>query len=342
MTHVPTGAPFQERGGRTRGVLDLVAGRYPGFLFGLPVSRALPVFHFHETTPAALEPAFRYLAENNYRTVLSDEVERIVRHGQRPPERSVMLAFDDAWASLWLVVGPLLKKYRLRAVTYAIPGRMQDAASTRPTMDDGPVDAESADRAPAPFVTWPELKALSDSGWVDVQSHTWSHSMVFCGNQPVGQVDAGYAAEPFLNRPRLNVDDPPEFLEPSASGAPLYARRSRMSDATRFLRAGNGTWRRETPDEQRIAIDHELDHARQVLQSRLGTTVNHVCLPWGVSGLLTTAALDRHGFATAFANRMSGRYVVSPGDQPFFLKRLNSRHIFALPGRGRRAFVTFP
>lgn len=342
MQHVPIGAPFDERGGRARGLLDLVAGRYPGFLFGLPVGRALPVFHFHETTEAALEPAFRYLAENNYRTVTSNTVTAIVRDGDTPPPQSVMLAFDDAWASLWLVVGPLLKRYGLRAVTYAIPGRITEADRVRPTIDDGPVDAEAADRSATPFVTWPELRALSSSGLIDVQSHTWSHSMVFCGNQIVGHVDGAYASEPFLNRPRMRDTDPPEFLEPCATGAPLFPRRSRMSDALRFLPGDDGGGRWESLDEQRRAIEHELDHARATLQDRLATRVSHVCLPWGVSGLVTTAALDRLQFSAAFANQMSGRYIVRAGDNPFFLKRLNSRHIFALPGRGRRPFVTFP
>jgi len=45
--------------------------------------------------------------------------------------------------------------------------------------------------------------------------------------------------------------------------------------------------------------------------------------------------------ATAFANRLSGRMAVAAGDDPFFLKRLDNRHILALPGQGRRVFTTF-
>src|SRR4051794_12035401 len=179
MPRVPTGAPFEERGGRLRGALDLLAGRYPAFLFGRDVGKFLPVFHFHETTADALEPAFAYLRENDYHTVGSDDAAALVRERRHPGIRSVMIAFDDAWASLWLVVGPLLRRYGLRAVTYAIPGRIADAAAVRPTLDEGPVDADAADRAAQPFVTWPELRSLSSSGLVDVQSHTWSHSMIF-------------------------------------------------------------------------------------------------------------------------------------------------------------------
>jgi Polysaccharide deacetylase len=356
MPRVPTGAPFEERGGRLRGALDLIAGRYPRFVFGGRVGDILPVFHFHESTVASLEPAFAYLADNGYCTVVSDEAASFARGGPHPGARSVMLAFDDAWASLWLVVGPLLQKYGLRAVTYTVPARVEEAATVRPTIDDGPVDAAGADRAEHPFVTWPELKALSTSGLVDVQSHTWSHSMIFSGDVVIGRVDAELANEPMLNRPRIDDGSMLEFVTPDRIGFPLLQRRSRMSDARRFfpdpeacarLEVSAGTETRmlpfagklkgrwETVDEQARAIDTELAASRDTLQSRLGTAVHHICLPWGVSGTLTRRALERTGFLSAFANKLSGRFAVASGDDPYYLKRLNGRHVFALPGRGR-------
>src|SRR5581483_10007183 len=181
MPRVSTGAPFEERGGRLRGVLDLAAGRYPRFIFGGSIGELLPVFHFHEATVDSLAPVLQYLADNGYRTVDSEEMAAFVRDGRYPGKRTVMLAFDDAWASLWLVVGPLLRKFGFRAVTYAIPARVVDATGVRPTIDDAAVDAAGADRSAIPFATWPELRALSSEGLVDVQSHTWSHSMMFSG-----------------------------------------------------------------------------------------------------------------------------------------------------------------
>jgi hypothetical protein len=89
------------------------------------------------------------------------------------------------------------------------------------------------------------------------------------------------------------------------------------------------------------AIDHELADARDVLEARLKRPIRHMCLPWGISGAVTREALERLGFRTAFANRRAGRLSVGHGDDPFYLRRLESRHIFALPGAGRRAFRTF-
>ena len=359
MPRVATGAPFDERGGRLRGAIDLLSGRYPRFVFGGHLGRTLPVFHFHEATSASLEPAFAYLRENGYRTVDSNDVAALVRDGRSPAPNSVMLAFDDAWASLWLVVGPLLQKFGLRAVTYAIPGRMVDAPATRPTIDDAAVDAAAADRADNPFVTWPELRSLSTSGLVDVQTHTWSHSMIFSSDVVIARNGPALAAEPILNRPRVDGGGPLEFLSPARHGFPLFQRRSRMSDARRFFPdlhacaalevsdaedamppfAGRIKGRWESSDEQVRAIEQELTDGRDALEHGLKTTVRHVCLPWGVSGRLTRAALDRLGFLTAFANRMAGSFAVSAGDDPFFLKRLNERHIFSLPGRGRRTMT---
>jgi hypothetical protein len=374
MQRVPHGAPMTERGGRLRGVIDLVAGRYPPFLFGLGVGNILPVFHFHETTPDALEPAFSYLVENGYRAVTSDDAAALVRTGKHPGARTVMLAFDDALASLWMVVGPLLEKYDLRAVAYAIPARIADAAGPRPTMTDGPVQVEQIDASDTPFVTWPELRALSASGRVDVQSHTFSHSMVFAGGQALGVIGDGVQLiDSLFSRPRLNDGASPEFLSASRVGYPVFARRSRMSDGRRFwpdaaacerveafvreqggtaflarpgstgvlapkLAAIAGRW--ESESDQCDAVAFELDAGRQLLEHRLGTPIRHVCLPWGISGAVTRAALERLGMATAFANRLAGRFAVAAGDDPYFLKRLHCRHIFALPGRGRRTFVT--
>jgi hypothetical protein len=353
--------------------MDLAVGHYPKFLFGFDIGALLPVFHFHQVTVETLEPAFRYLHENGYRTVVSDDVARFVTQGRHPGPRTVMLAFDDAWASLWMVVGPLLERYDLRAVTYVIPGRVADATATRPTIADGEVDAAAADLADNPFATWPELRALAAGGRVDVQSHTWSHSMVFTGRHATDVVGEQFGREPQIIHPRLNRGRVPEFLSPLQVGYPVFARRSRMSDGRRFwpdpdacarveayVRAAGGTaffarpgWKKElrpllsavpgrleTDAERETEIQEEITFARDEIERRIGTPVRHVCLPWGITGAVTRAAMVRAGMVTAFANRLAGRMAVSAGDDPFYLKRLDNRHIFALPGTGRRVFTT--
>jgi len=355
--------PFNERGGRLRGYLDAISGRFPRFVFGGGVGDdTLPVFHFHDETVEALEPKLRYLAENGYRTVTNDEIADFVAGRLASASRRVGLCFDDAWTSVWTTAAPLLRQYGLTAIVYAIPGRIEEAADVRP------IDRAAATSGP-PFVTWPELQALHTSGVIDVQCHTWSHAKIFCSSTVIDFVTPGYDATPLLNRPRWTTT-PAQFVTPADLGAPLYVSRSRMSDAreTRFsidphtrcvthVAASGGPaffarpqWRteldaivresaaeQESEDTARRAIEDELDRSRSILNDRLRTrSVNHICLPWGVSGTRTADALRRLGYRTAFANRLRGLHAVQKGDHPLWLKRLPNKYITRLPGRGRR------
>jgi hypothetical protein len=346
--------PFSERGGKARGCLDLVSGRFPAFVFGGALRRLLPVFHFHEVTREELEPKLRYLADNGYRSVVSDEIAAYARGDRALDARSVGLCFDDAWKSVATVAAPLLKTYGLRAITYAIPARIAD-------IDDGT----------SPFVTWSELASVHASGVIDVQSHTDTHARIFVSSDVEAYVQPGYDSTPLLNRPQLSPGPSLSFVTPADLGAPLYAMRSRMSDGRRALVSQNvhdscvdlvarhggaaffaaAGWQDrlnaivasapaagvESDADQQHAIEHELAHSRAVLNERLRTqSVAHICLPWGVSGRQTEAALKRTGYQSAFANRIRGGHAVHRGDDPYWLKRLPNHYITRLPGRGRQ------
>lgn len=348
-----SGVPFNERGGTLRGALDLICGRFPRFVFGGGVARdTLPVFHFHDHTREELEPKLRYLAENGYRTVSCDEIAAFIDGNGPRGEKAVAICFDDAWASVWSVAAPLLKEFQQTAIVFAIPGRIDQPGS--------------------PFVTWEQLRTLHAAGLIDVQSHTFSHSRIFTGTDVAGFVTPAYADTPFLNRPQISPT-PLRFIRPEDLGTPLYDARSRMSDGRRVepdagararcqelvARAGGAAffdrpdWRqqleplirgaasvRETAAQHRAAIEDELARARDQLNTGLGTTsVRHICLPWGVSGQVTAAALERVGYRTAFANRLRGLHAVKAGDDPFWLKRLPNKYIDTLPGHGRRTWL---
>jgi len=348
--------PFAERGGAARGILDLVTGCYPAFLFGGSIGDQLPVFHFHDVTREWLEPRLLYLSANGYRTIATDEIARLVIDGVRPGPRSVALTFDDAWESAWSVAFPLLKQYGLRAILFAIPGRVGDGHER------------------SPFVTWPQLRELHESGVFDVQSHTRSHAMMFSDAEVVDFVTPAYVREPLLNRPITSTNGRIETIGADALGTPLFQRRSRMSDGRRFFPDGeeaarcrehvrrNGgadffnrpSWRRElepftagargrfeSDDERADVIRKELADGRALLNEKLRTTsVKHVALPWGISGAVTRAAIEATGHELAFAERPWRRRAVRAGDHRFQLMRLSSRFLTCLPGRNRQWFFT--
>ena len=251
---------------------------------------------------------------------------------------------------------PLLKAYGLRAIVFAIPARVADAGAS------------------SPFVTWPQLRELHDSGVFDVQSHTRSHAMIFSSDAVVDFVTPAFADEPLLNRPVTALNGHVDTVAADALGTPLYVRRSRMSDAHRFLvddavadrcrahvaQHGGASffsrlgWRRElsalaaggrghfeSEDDRGAMIRKELAEGRALLNAKLQTTtVKHVALPWGISGETTRAALAATGHETAFAERPWRRRTVRAGDDRFQLMRLNGNFLTCLPGRRRQWFFT--
>ena len=351
------GVPFAERGGPLRGLLDLATGCYPAFLFGGPLGDLLPAFHFHDVTREWLEPRLQYLVDNGYRTVTCDEIARFVVEGVRPGARAVALTFDDAWESVWSVALPLLKQYNLRAVLFAIPGRVADAPGE------------------TPFVTWTQLREIHASGVFDVQSHTRSHAMIFSDAEACGFVTPAFSTEPFLNRPITSMNGHIDAIGPEALGTPLFTRRSRMSDARRYFpdeaiaercrarvaaQGGaafftrEGWWRElhaivgeqiverfETDLERAGSIRDELAAGRAILNEKLGTsTVKHVAMPWGIGGALARREVEATGHVTAFAERPLRRRAIRAGDDRFQLMRLSGRFLTCLPGRGRKWFLT--
>jgi peptidoglycan/xylan/chitin deacetylase (PgdA/CDA1 family) len=368
----PVPVPWTEGNGKLRIMTDLLTIRYPSFVWGGSIGHDLPVFHFHEVQPEALESRLRYLAENGYQTVTSKAISHLVRQGIHPGPRRVALCFDDAWASLWTVAGPLLRKYSFQAITYAIPARISDSDKVRPTLDDGLSDPAGVDRSDTPFATWPELRALQEQGTIDVQSHTMSHSWIFSSSRLEGFVTPNFRQRHLLLRPLISSEDQWVYLSPDDLGAPLYPQRPRMSDGRRFLedpeirerlkgyvaRAGGAAffshpgWRKElkrlvqcgrgdyeSPEQQRAALLEELAQSRDILNERLGTnSVRHICFPWTIAGNETVELMRKVGYETAFSNRLFGLRAVKAGDPPYRLMRLNNKFIFHLPGRDRRIF----
>jgi hypothetical protein len=364
--------PFTERNTPWRGVLDLATGCYPAFLFGGSLGRWLPVFHFHEAVVDRLEPYLVYLAENGYRTVTSEAISAYVRRGIHPGPNSVALCFDDAWASLWTVAAPLLRKYGLQAITYVSPALVPELAQPRLALGSAEGAPHGVDASDTPFAAWCELRALQASGTVDIQAHTLRHTLVFSDSIIAGFVKPGFKRHPHLY-PWFDTGSGERHLLTSDLGAPIYTHRSRYSSAlrydnpgafeacTRHVRENGGEsffdrpgWghqlqalaesfkgRQETPAGRDAVIRDDLAAAREQLNVRLNTdTVRHMCFPWAVASKPAEIAAKQTGYETAFGDRLFGGRSVKPGDPPYRLMRLKHQHLYCLPGKGRKNFFS--
>jgi peptidoglycan/xylan/chitin deacetylase (PgdA/CDA1 family) len=122
--------------------------------------------------PAEMEEQLKYLADNGYDSVTFEDLEN---NGEFA--KPVMLTFDDGYRDNYDALFPLLKKYNIKATIFVISGTVRDATAARDDgagQDDGAMqnDADAPDRR---YLSAAEIREMSESGLVSIQSHTAGH-----------------------------------------------------------------------------------------------------------------------------------------------------------------------
>ena len=121
--------------------------------------------------PADLEAQLQYLTEHGYTPIWFEDLERVDEI-----EKPVLLTFDDGYVDNYTELFPLLQKYQVKATIFVIAG----------TVDWNPNNLTSK-----------QIKEMSDSGLVSIQSHTQTHPDLYTLDR------AGQAWE--LEQSRLNL-----------------------------------------------------------------------------------------------------------------------------------------
>ena len=95
------------------------------------------------------EEEMKYLHDNGYQTLSVMELVDIMDRQVLPPEKAVVITFDDGWYSVMHNALSVLSEYNMKATFFIITGSLQD-----------------------PYMTLDQLKTLSKNPNFDVQSHT--------------------------------------------------------------------------------------------------------------------------------------------------------------------------
>lgn len=345
---------------------DLLLRRYPPFVTGGPLPRGhVPVFVFHGLEPESFGRKLQYLADNGYQTLSADEYLAVLTGSAPPPERAVVLTFDDGRASLGSVGPPLLRRHGMRGIVFLVPGRT-------PSRPD-PAPQGQADTA---LLSWPEVESLAASGLFDFQSHTLLHSRIHVAPRVVGFMAPwmrhGYAAfdVPVLERAGRDV-----LAGDVPLGTPLLRSEPRTSESLRFhedpsageacvaaVAAGGGEafftrrgWERELrrlADRRRwdgrfersadreAAIRRELAEARRAIETHTGRPVVHLCYPWHAAGPTARRLALEAGYRTAFCGKVPGVPITPPGGDLHAIARIGEDYVELLPGKGRGSLAS--
>ncbi len=221
---------------------DLVLGRYPDFVTGGPLPKGqVPVFVFHSLEPRLFEAQLRHLKDNGYVTLGADEYFRVLVGAVPPPEKAVVLTFDDGRATLWSVGAPLLKQFGMRGVVFLVPGRTREGGlgpTLRDVREGRATDAEllARERRPEGFLTWGEVEALARDGVYDFESHSMFHARVAVAPEVVDFLTPerrhGYAA---MDVPWIPGPGGDQLAHEAGLGTPLLRSAPRLAGAPRFV-----------------------------------------------------------------------------------------------------------
>jgi len=104
---------------------------------------------------ADFEKQIEYLSKEQrvvpLRTLLED-----IRQGKPVAKNTVAITFDDGYRSNYWLAYPVLKRYHMPATIFVV-GKF---------IEQGHIDVY-------PIVTWPDLKEMTASGLIDIQSHSY-------------------------------------------------------------------------------------------------------------------------------------------------------------------------
>jgi|GEM_PF-1117940 len=150
---------------------------------------------------AAFEAQLDYLGQAGYTVIPIDELTRCLDARKNPPDKSVVLAIDDGWASV-MKVFPILVRRRL-PFTLFLPMAFIANPSSTATLSQADIDA---------------LKAYPK---VTFANHSWMHSPRVAGNETLAWEDIRKSQARYR---QLFGHETPYFAYPYGRVTPTYTR----------------------------------------------------------------------------------------------------------------------
>jgi poly-beta-1,6-N-acetyl-D-glucosamine N-deacetylase len=164
------------------------------------VEDADPDQSFLGITTDRLIEQFSWLKANGYTPVTVDAI--VAAHEGRTalPERAVLLAFDDGYASFYTRVLPILQAFDYPAVLALVGAWLEGEAfdpigspgRRRVVLGHGEVQVQFGDRRipRSQFLTWEQVRAIKASGLVEIASHSFDlHRGTIAGPQGLSEPD---------------------------------------------------------------------------------------------------------------------------------------------------------
>lgn len=229
--------------------------------------------------------------------------------------KNIYLTFDDGFLDNWVFVYPIIKKYGIKITIFINPEFVQTGETIRPTIETvwkGDIGFDKLEILG--FLNWVELIEMQESGLVDIQSHSMSHTWYPTGNKIIDIVTKEnlnqypwvyWNAFPqnksnYLNQENLQSVVGSFIYE---NGRSLGIRRyypdinakmeekdyfnkrpkeaEDLSEVNEYIYNKNYFGRMESDEEMYDRYYYELNESKQIIEQKLKKKVNFLCWPGG-------------------------------------------------------------
>ncbi|MBI2224138.1 MAG: polysaccharide deacetylase family protein [Betaproteobacteria bacterium] len=116
------------------------------------------------TSPQDFESHLQWLSSQGVSFLSCAELESVLGGQSRRSGKRVLITFDDGYRELYEVALPLMQRYGAKGAAFVITGRMRCLSA--PAAGAGEFDGH---------LSLPEVRAIQESGILEVHSHTHRH-----------------------------------------------------------------------------------------------------------------------------------------------------------------------
>ncbi len=258
------------------------------------------------------EKQIKYLIKKKYTFVTLDEYYKWKINKIKIKGKPIIFTFDDGFADNFSNIYPLLKKYNFKITIFI-----------NPEFVNKDNDVRYNNSTNGGYLSWKEIEILKNTGNVDFQSHTMTHTWYFSNDKIV---DFRHPSDKYIwqtwnnhieMKPYLQIDN----LKYVSFGEPIYENH-RAIEKRKFIPdpilskslneyiLSNGyvsffnniNWKKllfkeynkimisndisnkyETEEEYKIRLKYEIFKSKEIIEKKLKKEVKFLCWPGGIS-----------------------------------------------------------
>lgn len=295
--------------------------------------RNIPILCYHDMgTPQGhsldlFEKHLQTIIDLGFKTISGHELYKIVTNQKKLDDKYIVLTFDDCHVSNWLFTIPLLKKYKMKGIFFAITDFIWEG-KIRTTSDIKSLDKLSNAFRRAlnkkdytQFMNLQEIKATIEDYNMEVYSHSSVHAGCFRCLKQEGTIKdrAHWAVNSIYKNIYPNLPVFPigsayaynGFWPVQNDSLPINSQNTFEINKIKFI---------QRTDEERYKFClQDFKRSYQKIKQINKQNLQLFCWPWGHFDNLSLKALKMAGFNGAFSLE---RFYNGPGTNPFKLHRI--------------------